>query len=124
MKITNSLQFDYRNPQIKVKFTTVEGAVFEVTNQEIEGDILSLKTVKNIKNIAGTFEIKVIGRKDFKQVYSSRGGNNFPAGELPPYKIFKPAGLVDISINGTTIMTTNKLSIDATEKTSTTAATG
>ena len=112
MNITNSLQFSAVKPEILVKFTSVENNQYEVTGGDTTGDILRIKTSKNINDVAGLWEIDLVGRKEFKQLFKPIALTKSAGGRLSHLKLFRPMSLVDIYINGNEVMLGTVDSVD------------
>jgi hypothetical protein len=88
----------FSSPIISVQFTSVSGDRFTATSFEFGGIILSLQTRKTINTLPGTFNITMVGKNNFNDFFQ------IPNTEVSPYELFRPSGLVEISINNKQIM--------------------
>jgi len=86
---------NYSAPYIEVTFTSVKGDKFSVNSGEFGGDIISLRTQKNLGVSAGGFSIQLVGRQRYKDFFKLNVKEDVHA-----FDIFRPMGLVDIYING------------------------
>ena len=88
----------YASPIIEVQFTSVKGDKFEATSYELGGIILSIQTKKSISSLPGTFVITMVGKDNFNDFFQ------VPRTDVSPYELFRPSGLVQISINRRQVM--------------------
>lgn len=95
---SNKNYIKYSSPLIEIKFTSVNGDKFEASSLEFGGLILSLQTKKSLNSLPGVFSIIMVGKKDFNDFF------NFFQTKVSPYELFRPSGLVEISINKKQIM--------------------
>jgi hypothetical protein len=108
----NKDRIKYTSPIIEVSFTSVKGDKFVATSYEFGGLIISLQTQKTINALPGNFAITMVGKDNFNDFFQ------IPKTDVSPYELFRPSGLVEISINKSQIMIglidkiTKKVTID------------
>lgn len=88
----------YTTPLIEVKFTSVKGDQFEASSLDFGGIIISLQTKKSLNSIPGTFNIVTVGKDSFNEFFSEKRT------KISGYELFRPSGLVEISINKKQVM--------------------
>lgn len=93
----------YSLPKIKIIYTSVEGDIYEL-NENISGEILSVKTNKSLNQVSGDFNIIFVARNNLQRIFKSYNEAKVPSGKTTAMTIFRPGGLIDIYINDKEIM--------------------
>jgi hypothetical protein len=98
--LSTSRNFSIRNPKLVLKFTTIDGAKYEISGGDFAGDIVSIRTSKRIREVAGTWTIEMVARDDLRLLFKSLTRVPTSQGKLTFFNTFKLSGMVDISIQG------------------------
>jgi len=97
-------RYRFSEPNVTIKFTSIDGAQYELNGKDLAGDLLSVNTSKNINQIAGTWDMEFVARTNLKSTLRILNPDKSTVGRLTYYKLFQLMSLVDIYIDGKEVM--------------------